>query len=50
MNILADENMPLAKVLFEKFGNVTLKTSGDAVIVYTVNGISKSITIHSTKA
>lgn len=25
MNILADENMPLAKVLFEKFGNVTLK-------------------------
>lgn len=25
MNILADENMPLTKVLFEKFGNVNLK-------------------------
>ena len=33
-----------------KFGNVTLNTSGDAVVTYTVNGISKTITIHSTKA
>ena len=33
-----------------KFGIVTLNTSGDAVVTYTVNGISKTITIHSTKA
>lgn len=33
-----------------KFGDVTLKAAGVAVITYTVNGISKSITIHSTKA
>lgn len=33
-----------------KYGDVTLITAGDAVITYTVNGISKSITIHSTKA